>query len=303
MIALWGVEPLSQAGVRLGLQAVEALGSQIGDGNIQCEYKTRTAEAIVAQCENEEGLDLGLYMLQNGYVGVDRSVIYGSVLEEAYLQAQSSAVQSGVGVWGGFDRDAAGASDLKSMLIMGSVLLLTLALAFGTLTYFIMRGFRSVIHAQTANTDMISRERALKDKEREIFAMMLDSEIKANKSKIEAYIVVYDEMLKALKNTDKPPPYKKAGDLVQAQPALDRAVFDHNTDKLDILGERLSSEVVHFYARIKTKPDYINLEPETPLDEATEIVEKALHNGQRLSKLAGRLIDSFGHGGHAPAED
>lgn len=239
VIQLWGIDILSGTEAQFGIDALKALESKTSGQEIQCEVKTRSQGAIISQCENAQGLDLGLYMLQSGYVKADRSVIYGSVLESAYIQAEARAIASGAGGWSKSVSSEGGISSLKSMLIMGSVLLLTLALAFGLLTFFIMRGFRQVIDAQTENTDMISRERALKDKEREIFAMMLDSEIKANKSKIEAYIVVYDEMLKGLKNPDKVPSYKKAGDLVQSQPALDRAVFDNNTDKLDILGERL----------------------------------------------------------------
>jgi len=166
----------------------------------------------------------------------------------------------------------------------------------------IMRGFQKVIAAQNQNMDMVTRERQLRDKERKIFATMLDSEIKANKSKIEAYLVVYEEMLKDLTNTERSPKYKKTGDIVQAQPALGRSVFDRNANKLDILGDSLSSEVIHFYARIKSSPDYINLEPDTPDEEALAVVEKALKDAGRLNKIADRLIDSLGQRGHSAQE-
>ncbi|MEZ5919531.1 MAG: hypothetical protein R3D66_06470 [Alphaproteobacteria bacterium] len=132
--------------------------------------------------------------------------------------------------------------------------------------------------------------------------MMLDSELKSNKAKIEAYLVVYREMLQALENPERTPKYKKAGDIVQRQPALDRVVFDRNTDKLDILGDRLSSEIIHFYARIKSKPDYINIEPDMALEEVTGIVQKAIQNAERMNKIAENLIDLFSEGGLASAD-
>ena len=162
-----------------------------------------------------------------------------------------------------------------------------------------MRGFQRVTDAQNQSMDMMERERELREKERAIFATMLDSEIKANKSKIEAYLVVYDEMLRDMKDPDATPKYKRAGDIVQLQPALDRSVFDRNTDKLDILGNQLSSEVIHFYARIKSTPDYKNLEPDTPMDEAIGIVQQAYDGAQRLDKISDRLIDLFAQGGHS----
>ncbi len=126
---------------------------------------------------------------------------------------------------------------------------------------------------------------------------MLEAELKANKSKIEAYLVIYKEMLTSLQDSKREPEYKKAGDIVQLQPALDRSVFDGNTDKMDLLGRRLASAVIHFYARIKTNPDYVNLEPEAPLDEVLERVEKAVKNAEFLDKQLGKLIDAFSQQG------
>lgn len=140
---------------------------------------------------------------------------------------------------------------------------------------------------------MMAKERKLREKERNIIAVMVDSEIKANKAKIEAYLVVYEEMLKALKDPDRPPKYKKAGDIVQKQPALDRSVFDRNTDKLDLLGRDLASEMIHFYARIKSSPEYENLEPDMELEQVTAIVEDVVKRGGRLNELAEKLLGSI----------
>ena len=287
-IKLWGVEAISGMDPAFYLRARIELDDSVAAQAIECETRTSQNIFVVAQCENGEGLDLGLHMIQAGYAIGDRTLIYGSAFERTYLQAEEVARGREVGVW-------APAETGKSVLsIMGLSIMGMFLLIFSVVCFFIMQGFKKVSEAQTANTDMLARERALRDKERDIFLTMLDSEIKNNKSKIEAYIVVYDEMLRTLQDPDKPPLYKKAGDLIQAQPALDRGIFDRNTDKLDILGEELSSQVIHFYARIKSKPNYINLEPEMQVDEVVDIVDKAVKKAQRLSQTADRLIDLFG---------
>ena len=79
--------------------------------------------------------------------------------------------------------------------------------------------------------------------------------------------------------------------------ALSRSIFDRNTEKLDVLGTELSSEVIHFYARIKTNAEYTNLDPDMALIDAVAIVERALKNAHRLDNIADRLIDSFSEKG------
>ena len=303
-IKLWGVQAVEGMSAPFQLAARSALDNVLGSSKIRCELKKRVGETIHAQCTNVSDVDLGLYMLQQGYSVVDRSAVYGSVFEDTYVQAESGAQSQGLGVWASGSASAeAEEDDGNYMLILGPILLLCILGAFAVLSVTIMRGFQKVTDAQQQSMDMMARERELRDKEREIFATMLDSEIKANKSKIEAYLVVYDEMLKDFKDTEKVPKYKQAGDIVQAQPALERSVFDKNTDKLDILGDQLSSDVIHFYARIKNKPDYINLEPDMAETEARDIVEKAFKNAQRLDKISDRLIDLFAQGGHALEDD
>lgn len=298
-VVLWGVRSVENLPVLLAEKGRVSLDNSIGDEAVQCELKTRYEDYLLAQCVNSDDQDLGLLMLQEGYVSVDRGLIYGSVFEKPYLEAEQEARSREIGIWvSGQSADSGGSSFEGSWLIVIAVILfIAIITAFAVLSIIIMRGFEKVIEAQNRNIDMLGRERKLKNKERAVVASMLDSEIKANKSKIEAYLVVYEEMLADMNNPQRQPKYKKAGDIVQKQPALDRAVFDRNTDKLDALGDQLSSEVIHFYARIKTKPDYINLEPDMPLDEATALVEKGIDSAKRMNKIADRLIDAFDDGG------
>lgn len=303
-IVLWGVQAIEGMNAPFQVSARTALDNAVGSNKVRCERKGQQDGALVAQCTNNSDMDLGLFMLQQGYVTADRSLVYGTVFEGPYIQAETQAESQGLGIWSSKHEGQGGQSgeDGNLLLILGFVLFLCIVATFAVLTVLIMRGFQKVVDAQHENMDMISRERALRDKEREIFATMLDSEIKSNKSKIEAYMAVYDEMLKALKDEARTPKYKKVGDIVQSQPALDRSIFDRNTDKLDILGDRLSSEVIHFYARIKNTPDYINLEPNMDLSDAIGVVEKGLKNAERLNKISDRLIDLFSQGGHSSKE-
>ena len=298
-IQLWGVDAIEGMPAKFNLNALAEIERMLETNAVRCEFKGKTDNRVLAQCTNASQIDLGLHMLQQGYATVNRDVIYDTPFEQSYLNAEKDARLQNLGVWEQEATDDADGSATRLYIVLGSVGLFLILGVFTGLAYFIIRGFNSVKEAQTQNTDMIARERELREKERKIFATMLDSEIKSNKSKIEAYLIVYDEMLRDLKDTEKPPKYKIAGDIVQAQPSLDRSVFDHNTDKLDILGDKLSSDVVHFYARVKNKPDYINLEPEMELEEALGIVQKAYDNAVRLDQISDRLIDLFSQGGHS----
>ncbi len=297
-VQLWGVEAVEAADPAIKLKARTALDNLIAGRKISCELKARNGSDVRAQCVNESDQDLSLYMLQQGYATVDRAAVYGSVFEDAYIQAETRAQDKGLGIWmPAGTTSGGGGSDGTLMLSFGFILFLCIIGAFTFLSIIIMRGFQKVVDAQNDNIAMMTKERKLRDQEREVVAVMLDSELKANKAKIEAYLAVYEEMLKSMKDADRQPKYKKTGDIVQRQPALARSVFDRNTDKVDALGPRLSSELVHFYARIKSNPEYVNLEPHMELEEAVEVVERSLRHARRLNELAGRILDSFAASG------
>ncbi|MGB4108129.1 MAG: hypothetical protein WBK55_10105 [Alphaproteobacteria bacterium] len=297
-VELWGIEAAEGADPSTRLRARTALDNAIGGKKISCELKARSGTDVRAQCVNASDIDLSLYMLQQGYATVDRAAVYGTIFEDAYIQAETRAQSKGIGIWTPSGTSSGGGgSDGTLMLSFGFVLFLCIIGAFTFLSIIIMRGFQKVVDAQNDNIAMMTKERKLRDQEREVVAVMLDSELKANKAKIEAYLAVYEEMLKSMKDADRQPKYKKSGDIVQRQPALARSVFDRNTDKVDALGSRLSSELVHFYARIKSNPEYVNLEPHMELEEAVEVVERSLRHARRLNDLAGRILDSFAASG------
>jgi endonuclease YncB( thermonuclease family) len=297
-IHLWGIEAATNADPTVQLRARTALDNVIGGKKLSCELKAKLGNDFQAQCVNSQDQDLSLFMLQQGYVTADRSAVYGTVFEDAYITAETRAQDKGIGIWTpSGTSSSSGSNDGTLMLSFGFILFLCIIGAFTFLSIIIMRGFQKVVDAQNDNIAMMTKERKLRDQEREVVAVMLDSELKANKAKIEAYLAVYEEMLKSMKDTERTPKYKKSGDIVQRQPALGRAVFDRNTDKIDVLGPRLSSELVHFYARIKSNPEYVNLEPQMEIEEAISVLERSLKHARRLNDLTGRLLDSFAASG------
>lgn len=300
-ISLWGVEAIKSLDPVFDLNARTTLANAIGNKPVRCEVKQQNNTDIIAQCVNHNELDLGLFVIQQGFASVDRTTVFNTVFEDVYIQAEVQAKDNGVGIWSSAkpeNSDLSG-SALKgsAFLVFGFILFLLVVGIFTFLSIIIMRGFKNVIQAQNDNLDMMAKERRLRDKERAIVAVMLASELKANKSKIEAYLVVYDEILRSLKDPNRKPKYQTSGDIIQTQPALSRIVFERNTDKLDILKRELASDLVHFYARIKTQPEYINLEPDTPLPQAIDIVEQAVDKAKKLNVKVDHLLEDFENSG------
>ena len=234
-------------------------------------------------------------MLQKGYVTADRSTIYGSVYEEPYLKAENAAQARGYGVWAVGDgySSASGGKQTKSFMLGTFFLVAVFILALIVLGFFVMRGFGRVIDVQNRTLDLAIRERSLKEKEKLVVASMIYSEIKENKSKIEAYLVVYEEMLREISDETKAFAYQKTGEVIQKQPALGRVVFDANTDKVDLFGEELASNLVHYYARIKTNPDYIEIAPDASVKEVQGIMLTVVANAKKIDGISVALLEKI----------
>lgn len=294
---LWGVEAVPGMDLPMQVKSRLALDNALGRAAIACDIKLRAADRMEAQCVNQKDLDLGLFVLQQGYATVDRAKVYGTVFETPYLQAEAEAQRNARGLWAAPQGLAQNKAGDYTLLIFGFIIFILIIGAFTFLSVLIMRGFRSIIEAQTDHLEMISRERRLRDKERGIVALMLHSELQSNRAKIEAFLAVYEETLNGLQDTARAGRLRRAGDIVQKQPALDRTVFDRNTDKVDVLGARLSTELIHFYARIKTNPEYVTIEPDTPAADAIAMVENVLSHARRMLKICEKIIKGFEQSG------
>ncbi|MFK7839435.1 MAG: thermonuclease family protein [Bdellovibrionales bacterium] len=296
-VLIWGVRQPDNLSGEISEKGRIFLDDIINNQNVECQLKEKDGMRVTAQCSNFEGQDIGLSMLRSGYVSAERSAVSDSVFEQPYLQAEKEALKKAIGLWGN-DQSSSDIGQFSMNVIVITIIVLVLILSvFGLLVFIIMRGFRTVIASQEKSQDILERERKIRDKERSVVASMLDAEIKANKSKIDAYIAVYEEMMSDLTNPQRQPKYKKVGDIVQSQPSLERAVFDRNTDKMDILDKELSAKVIHFYAQINAKPNYVNLEPDTPIEEAKTLVQGGIETARLLNKYADQLLDGFQRAG------
>ncbi len=294
-ISLWGVDAVATGNPVFELQARSVLEEKIAQKPIECVIKIRNQNDISAQCVNHAEEDLSLYMLQQGYVVVNRELVYGSIYENPYIEAEKSAQRQSKGLWSlNHEKGSGNRFEDGHPFILGGVIFVGFVLAaLAAITFYIMRGFRNVVEVQNQSMDLATKERVLREKEKFVIASMIDAEIKTNKTKIEAYLLMYDEMLKDLKNKSKEPKYKKTGDIIQKQPALSRSVFDGNTHKLDLLGQHTASDIIHYYARIKTVPDYMEIEPDAPVNEVIGIVDVAVDGARKIDSISDKLLDKF----------
>ena len=295
-ISLWGVEKINVTDPVFYLRARNALEQKVGNNPVLCTVKNKESDHMIkAQCINSEEEDLSLFLLQNGYVSADRTEIYGSIYEKPYLSAERQAQLAENGAWEKGADTPSGQTDTQHqnflMIIFFSVVVFILG--FGLFGFRLLRGFGHVVRLQNQSINLAAKERSLRNKEKHIIASMLHAEIKSNKAKIDAYLMVYEEALREFKNPDDVPKYKKTGDIIQKQPLLDRAVFDGNTDKLDLFGAHLASDIIHYYARIKTSPDYIEVTPDMQEKDVLNILGHATHHARKLGEISDTLLEKF----------
>ena len=295
-LSLWGIEKIRVEQAVFGLKARSVLERKIGHKPVLCHIKNKkTGHTVKAQCRNSAKEDLSLFLLQQGYASADRAEIYGSIYEKPYLEAERQAQANEKGAWKNERTTIPYYADeeSKNFLMLAFFLIAALVLALGMAGFYIMRGFKRVVALQNRSIDLAARERALKNRERHVIASIIYTEITSNKAKIEAYLTVYEEVLQEFNNPDEIPKYKKTGDIIQKQPHLDRVVFDGNTHKLDLFDPRLSSDIIHYYARIKTTPDYVEVTPDMPQEKVWEILEKVVARARKLDRISDKIMKKF----------
>lgn len=295
VINLWGIEKVSDNSPIFLLKARSELEKKIGDMAITCTVKAIDTDQLSAQCVNDFEEDLSMFLLQQGYVSVNRKEVFNTVYEIPYITAERQADSNGKGIWASADSEERTAAHKESENFMFGAIALTGAFLVGIafISVYIMRGFGRVADLQTKSLDMAERERTLKDKEKFVIASLLHSEIRENKSKIDAYLMVYEETLKELNDPSGTPQCLKTGEMIQKQPSLSRSVFDGNTNRLDLLGANFSSDIIHYYARIKSEPDYIKITPETKVEEARKIVNRVVDGAKKLNDISDHLLERF----------
>lgn len=293
-IKLWGIEKVSSEATVFNLKAKGQLEKKISRKPVLCTIMGYMDDTYLGQCTNQQGEDLSLYLLQSGFVSVDRPAVKATIFENPYVKAEQDAQDAAIGVWGAENRfTSSGEVQSKNFMIGAFVLMGVFILALLVIGFFVVRGFKRVVDVQNRSLDFAMKERTLKDKEKLVIASMIAAEVLENKTKIEAYLVIYEEMLQDFSDPAKQANYQKTGEIIQKQPALSRSVFDGNTYKLDLFGSDVSSKVIHYYARIKSEPDFVELAADTPFDDAKSIIEKAVSNAKKLYEISDDVISAF----------
>lgn len=289
-IELWGLEKMDSIPTILRLEGRELLSSMIDNAALKCQRISQSHNNIRAQCANQSDLDLGVALIQNGFATADRAEIFGTLFEDPYIEAEQLAQKNQLGLWKSKDQSSVFKENMLLIIAgLNSAILLFLIFAF-----FIQKRALDILQENQIDAmQHIVQKSDLKTQEKTLTTTMIKAEIEANKSKIEAYLTIYEEMLAGLKDESMTPKYQKSGDMVQLQPGLERAVFDANTDKLGLLSSELTRDIVHLYAQVQTTPDYKNLEPNTPLEEATKIIETSVINSKKLMAEIDVVLDQL----------
>lgn len=160
-----------------------------------------------------------------------------------------------------------------------------LALAVvAAISVMLIRG--SIRHLEDRITSFLQveedRENSIRSRERLVVAAALEGELKANHSKLEAFLLIYQEMLRNLKEPGRAPKYKQGGEIIHEKPALSRTIFDAYADRLELLGPHLAADLAHIYAGVEVDPEYKTLAPDLSADKAIRTVERIVEGAKDM---------------------
>lgn len=294
-IQLWGIDPQILRNSISGLKARVKLDDLIDDRPVQCAVVRRDRAAVIAQCMSADQKDLALALIEAGLAIVNRADIVGSNFQKTYGTAEKRARLMRVGVWENVEGAGSASSGDTApaparnvfgispdyILIGGVILGPVLGLIFAGLIIFAGLGKLVKLQKHQIATAR-KKELDLREREKFVLSSSLESEINTNRAKIDAFLLIYEDMLRNMRDPSKTPKYKKSGDIIHQKPSLSRAVYDANLDKLDLLGTQIVTDLSKTYAHIDPTPDYITLEPETPIDQAIDKVQRIIQQANAL---------------------
>lgn len=139
-----------------------------------------------------------------------------------------------------------------------------------------------------------AREDDLKSREKLVIAAAIEGELTSNQTKLQAFLVVYQEMLRNLKEPTRAPKYKQPGEIIHEKPALSRTIFDAYADKLVLLGETMARDLAKIYTDIDTDPAYKTLSDDLSTDQTIHIVERIVESAQSLNAPMEKAIGALG---------
>ena len=295
---LVGLSPLIESDLSINLEARKYLTRLAFGGEVACAIKGRKGLNVVAQCINSQERDISLMMIERGFGLVQQDEISELGLRNAYIEAEYKASEAGMGIWALQNESKVGSKGGVSLLRNDKALIISVAATITALLigfalvswvqYFMLKRLINLQKHQMATAR--GREKTLRERERFVLASALEGELNTNKAKLDAFLIIYEDMLNILQDPGKIPKYKKSGDVIHERPALTRTVYDSNLDKLDLLGNHVVSELTSLYVSIDPNPDYYTLEPDMPLDQVQEKVQKILQNAESMIEPLDRLL-------------
>lgn len=133
----------------------------------------------------------------------------------------------------------------------------------------------------------------LKKREKSVLAASMAGELTENKIKCEAFITIYNELLRNLRDTSQPAHYEESGDHIHQRPSLSRAIFDANINRIEIFGPKLAGEIAGVYAGIKQESEYWNLEQNMPRSTAVRMVEMVIEDAKKTMEPLDSVISGL----------
>lgn len=278
IVQLWGAVAPPGAGVADQLRAREALADMLLGGGVVCEARP----GGTVYCKNAQGLDLGLSMVQAGYLLVDQGVVEGTALADSYRQAEDQARAQGLGAWAYLKaKPEHSLGPLNTPLFALGCILAAMALCH----ILIIRRISRLQASISETRRLVVKKGEIEHRERTILAAMLEAELRANKTKLEAFAIIYREQ-RAKLGQEGAQAYRRAGDIIHSRPALERVVFERVTDRLHILGPAAARAVAGLYEDMHPETEYIDLAPGMDTAEISRILDGAL---AACAALAGRI--------------
>lgn len=283
-IRLWGIDQVDATNTPLSLRAVERLDELIAGRQVNCKIEGGTIPALIGRCATADQQDLGFTLLNEGLAVRNRRQTYGTTFAQGYGQAEEFARTNRKGVWTYLTSSEEEAAALTPGMMMG-LLIGVPAAGFVCLAILMWVLLQRVVTTQRQEFDRArKKENALAVRERSVMVAMLEGELAENKNKVEAFLTIYGDMLRSLKDLSETPKYQQVGDIVQRHPSFSHIVFDANVNKLSWLGLQLAGRVSKLYAALPRTQEYITLDPNVPLETAVKLLEKTVHEAVELQE-------------------
>lgn len=295
ILQLWGVKAITGTDFKFEIESREALDTILDGNPAICQKMGNTQQYVLAQCTNHTGKDLAQEMLNQGYLLANRSEIVGTLFESPYNFAELNGKQAKLGVW---SPSFMGDPIKEYMLITNIVGFSSLALFILYLSFSLNKSLSKLLVMQSDILKNSLQNKSNEKKEKFVLAAMLQAEVDSNRNKIEAHMSVYTNLQSTLLNKEIQPHYMEAGDVIQKEPVLDRIIFDTNLSKMETLGPSISRTIIHLYARVKNKPNYIDIAANLPREKVLHIINAIIENDQKLLNLCNKTLTSFNAAGY-----